>query len=421
MKKKSVWLFLIVLSYLIFTGCSDNQQTIDENASVESDSLTIELNEFGLNIDSLTEHRLIVKRNQTLADLLLPFNVPYGRIVAIADSIKPVFDVRKIKVNDRYFIYTKDDSTKSIAYMIYQSDPVNYFYLNLDDTIAVSAQHKNIITRSRQLAGVINGSLWQTMSELEVSPVLALKLAELYAWQIDFYGIQAGDAFKVIFEENFIDTTFVGINKIIAAEFIHRGKNFYGFIFEQDGVYDYFDEEGNSLQKQFLKAPLKFNRISSRFSNNRFHPILKRYRAHHGIDYAAPTGTPVQAVGEGIVIEARYKGGNGNFVKIKHNSTYQSGYLHLSKYGKGVRAGSRVQQGQVIGYVGSTGLSTGPHLDFRFYKHGTAVNYLAIEFPPSHPVDEANKEEYFEIIDILKKRIDNMNLPASNNEDLVVN
>jgi murein DD-endopeptidase MepM/ murein hydrolase activator NlpD len=232
------------------------------------------------------------------------------------------------------------------------------------------------------------------MVEIDENPLLALELSEIYAWSIDFFGLQKGDQFKVIYDESFVDSVSVGISRIHAAWFYHMGHEFWAIPFEQDSVVSFFDEDGNSLRKAFLKAPLRYSRISSGFSNSRLHPILKIRRPHHGVDYAAPAGTPVEAVGDGQVIAAAYERGGGNYVKIRHNGVYTTSYLHLSRFGKGIRKGVYVKQGDVIGYVGSTGLSTGPHLDFRFYKNGQPINPLKVEAPPVEPIHESNIRDY---------------------------
>jgi murein DD-endopeptidase MepM/ murein hydrolase activator NlpD len=208
----------------------------------------------------------------------------------------------------------------------------------------------------------------------EATPELAIKLSQIFAWQIDFYHLQKGDHFKVIYDELFVDDKFFAIGTIKAALFSHSGKDFYAIPFTQDSVYQYFDEEGNSLRKAFLKAPLEFGRISSRYSKSRLHPVLKTHRPHLGVDYAAPIGTPIRTTGDGVVSDIGYDRGSGKFIKIRHNSIYITMYLHLSRYSKGIKKGSKVQQGQVIGYVGSTGLSTGPHLDYRFIVNGNPVD-----------------------------------------------
>lgn len=397
--KKSLLLIVI----LFFIGCSDKVTEEPESKFQETS-----LNEFGLITDSLIEIRERVKRNQTLSDMLLPHNVTYGQIHQIAQVSKDIFDVRKIQSGKDYILYLQPDTINTVKYFVYQETPLRYYVFDLSDSINISYGEKEVEIREAEVAGKIYTSLYQTLEQLKVSPLLALKLSEVFAWQIDFYGIQAGDSFKVIYEEKHLDGNFMTVGRIKAAVFNHRGKDFYGFYFEEDESADYFDEEGNSLRKAFLKAPLKFSRISSGYSNRRLHPVLKVYRPHQGIDYAAPTGTPVQTIGDGVVVERAYHRGNGNWVKIKHNSTYASAYLHLSKFGKGITKGAQVRQGQIIGYVGSTGLSTGPHLDFRFYINNSPVNFLRQEFPPSKPIDKEYHDAYWEYMSDMKTRLDSL-------------
>ncbi|MEZ4849684.1 MAG: peptidoglycan DD-metalloendopeptidase family protein [Bacteroidia bacterium] len=244
------------------------------------------------------------------------------------------------------------------------------------------------------MSGIIKTSLYQAIMDVEESPVLVSELADVYAWAIDFFGLQSGDSFKAMYTTYEVDGQPAGFGNIITASFTHMDKEFLAYSFDQGEGVEFFDEEGNSLRKTFLKAPLNFTRISSRFSYSRLHPVLKYRRPHLGVDYAAPSGTPVQAVGDGEVITAAYSGGAGKMVKIKHNSNYTTAYLHLSGYGKGVKAGAHVRQGDIIGYVGSTGLSTGPHLDFRFYKNGVPVDPLKVDPPSANPITEAFKAEF---------------------------
>lgn len=394
----------LVLFTLLFISCSE--EPTDEIKITEEPEIV--LNEFGLEADSLIEIKDRVKRNQTLTDLLLPHGVTYQQIHNIAQVSKDVFDIRKIQSGRDYSIYLQPDSINWVKYFVYEESPLRYYVFDLSDSVKIIYGEKEVEIREAEVAGKIHNSLYQTLEELEVSPLLALKLSEVFAWQIDFYGVQPGDYFKVVYNAKYLEGEFMTVGKIKAAVFNHRGKDFYGFHFEEEENVDYFDEEGNSLRKAFLKAPLKFGRISSRYTNRRFHPILKTYRPHRGIDYAAPTGTPVQSVGDGVVTERGYKRGNGNWVKIKHNGTYASAYLHLSKFGKGIRQGATVRQGQIIGYVGSTGLSTGPHLDFRFYVNRQPVNFLNQEFPPSKPVDEEYHEAYWQYMSKFKDRLDSL-------------
>ncbi|MBU1677894.1 MAG: peptidoglycan DD-metalloendopeptidase family protein [Bacteroidetes bacterium] len=317
-------------------------------------------------------------------------------------AFNQVDDVRKIQPGKNYSAFFENDSVYKLKYFLYEKDPVNYILVSMDDTIKVTIGEKKVETKERRVSGVINSSLYTTLKDLAVSDKLALSLSEVFAWQIDFYRIQKGDTFKVIFEEEFIDGKFIGIGKITSADFVHWGEKYYAFYFEQDGDGEYFDEEGKSLRKAFLKTPVKFSRISSGFSNRRFHPVLKTYKAHLGTDFAAPTGTPIFSVGDGVVIEAGYKGNNGNHVKIRHNGTYTTQYLHMSKIKTGIRSGVKIKQGQVIGFVGQTGLATEPHVCFRFWKNRNQVNHRKEKFPASHPVKSANMENYLNTMNHLR-------------------
>lgn len=405
----------LIASSLFLNSCNEDAEssTVIEQ-SVPADTAIV--NEYGINVENLIEVRAVVKKNETLTDILLPFNVYLPDVHKIATASKGIFDVRKINPGKSYTAYLSDDSLKILKYFVYENNPLDYTVFDLCDTVKVLQQSKPVTIVEKELVGVIKSSLYETMMELSASIQVALKLSEVYAWQIDFYGIQSGDYFKVIYDQEYVDGKFFRVGKIKAAYFNHRGTGFYGFLFNQDGKNDYFDEEGNSVQKQFLKAPLKFNRISSRYTGSRFHPILKRYRPHRGIDYAAPIGTPVSAVGDGRVIEKRYSKSAGYFIKVRHNGTYTSGYLHLSKYAKGMRIGTMVKQGDVIGYVGSTGLSTGPHLDFRFWKNGSLVNYLNLEFPSSHPVNKDHKDNFESQKNIMYARLSMLAFPYTKNE-----
>jgi len=251
------------------------------------------------------------------------------------------------------------------------------------------------------------------MLKNNLDPMLAFEMSEIYAWSIDFFGLQEGDGFKVYFDEQYVDTNYVGLGKINGAVFNHVGNEFYAIPFVQDSVESYYDQEGQSLRKAFLKAPLRYSRISSRYSHSRLHPILKIRRPHLGVDYAAPIGTPVYAIGDGRIIQTGYTRSNGNWIKIQHNSVYATAYLHLSHYGKGISQGSYIKQGDIIGYVGSTGLSTGPHLDFRFYKNGSPVDPLKVEAPPVEPVHEEYMPAYESVRSQVMARIASITLPDS--------
>lgn len=380
--------FLLTLITLLLVSCNTQKET---QHILTVDTNIVHIEKYGFVADSLNEINGLIKRNQTFSDILQDHDVPFQKIIQIANKAKDTFDVRKIRSNKNYKIF-KSDSTNHMKYFVYEKDPVNYVVFDISDTINVYEFKKEIKIREKVATGYIRqgSSLFLALEEKNNDPELAIALSEVFAWQINFFGIQKGDFFKVVYEEKLVDGYPVGIGKILAAQFNHWGEDYYAFLYEQDGKEAYFDENGKSLQKQFLKSPLKFSRISSGFSYSRLHPVLKVRKAHTGIDYAAPVGTPVKAVGDGIVTYKKYAGAAGRYVKVKHNATYTSGYMHLSSYAKGITIGSRVKQGQIIGYVGSSGRSTGPHLDFRFWRGGNPINYLRMKFPPTHPV----KKEY---------------------------
>lgn len=343
---------------------------------------------YGINVTGLNIVEGTVSKNQTLGSILSPFNVPYQIIDEIAKKSKEVFDVRWIAANKKFTIVQSADSPTA-QFFIYEPNPAEYVVFNLDSMEIYKAE-KPAIYRTKEVGGLIQNSLYEDMDNQQVSLVIINKFADLFGWSVDFQGLQKGDQFKVVYTEKIIDNVVVDVTGIELAYFEHKGKPFHAIPFEQNGEMNFFDQEGNSLKKAFLRDPLEYTRISSRYNLKRFHPVQKRYKPHLGTDYAASTGTEIRTVGNGTVIEAKYSSANGNYVKIKHNGTYTTQYLHMSKIGKGIKAGSRVSQGQVIGYVGSTGLATGPHLCFRFWKNGKQEDWLREEIPPSEPISAAN-------------------------------
>lgn len=346
-----------------------------------------------------------VKPNQNLSDILNKEGISAYAIHMLANNSKGIFDVRKIKAGNNYYLINKDTTAKPEVF-IYEESLVNYVVFELDSFNVYRGQ-KAIDSLLLTSAGVIHSSLWNALVENETSPILAVELADIFAWTIDFFGIQKGDQFKVIYDGLYINNKFAGIGRIHATTFNHMGTPITAYYFKTDKQEGYFDNEGNSLRKAFLKAPLQFRRISSRFSNSRMHPVLKIRRPHRGVDYAAPTGTPVYSIGEGTVVKKAYqRAGGGNYITIKHNSVYTSQYMHLSKYAKGIATGVRVKQGQLIGYVGRTGLASGPHLDFRIYKNGTPVDPLKVKAPPVEPINEENRFAFNNLRDSLKIQLD---------------
>jgi murein DD-endopeptidase MepM/ murein hydrolase activator NlpD len=350
---------------------------------------------FNLPVDSFNVVSGQVRSGQNLSDILMNKGVSMTKIDEISKKSILKFDVRKMKVNNLCYFFMNKKNTSKLDYFIYEINPVDYVVYDLSDSIRIYKEKKPIITQIKMASGVITSSLWNTLQAQALDPNLAMSLSDIYAWSIDFYGLQKGDKFRVIYEEDFVFGKSVGIGRIFAAQFVHSGDDFYAFRFTQNNEDSYFDEKGKSLKKAFLKAPLKFSRISSVFTKSRFHPVLKIYRPHYGVDYAAPTGTPVMSIGAGTVIAKGYQpAGGGNFLKIKHNSVYTTSYMHLSKFASGISLGRSVRQGEEIGYVGATGLASGPHLDFRVFMNGSPVDPLKIKSEPGLPIEEKYMKDY---------------------------
>lgn len=388
-------LLLALVAGLAWIFLPGDKAVVSASASVTEEApsaleKTIEY-AYGIPVDSFEVVTGRVRRNQMLGNILNEYGVSNRRIYEISQIPRELFDTRKIRAGNRYALFL---DTTGVRYFVYEQDQVNYSVVDLDDSVHVEAGKKPVVRVTEAIAGEISTSLWEAFMDQGKNPLLANELSDIYAWSIDFFELQKGDRFKVIYEEAFVDSSSIGITKVHSAWFRHAGHAFWAIPFEQDSVVRYFDEDGNSLRKTFLKAPLKYNRVSSGFSHSRLHPILKIRRPHHGVDYAAPRGTPVHAIGDGQVIAAAYERGGGNYIKIKHNGVYRTTYMHLSGFASGIRKGVYVKQGDVIGYVGSTGLSTGPHLDFRFYKNGYPVDPLKVEAPPVEPVHEENMADY---------------------------
>ncbi len=362
--------------------------------------------EYGITIDSFLINQNRIKRNYNLARLLTDAGLDNQMVAKATYRSADVFDIRKMKAGNNYRLYYTKDSTETLSYFVYKHSPTEYLKINLQGDPKVLLGEKEIINKRKTCSGTISSSLWVTMIENNIDPMMANRLSEIYAWTVDFFGLEEGDQFKVIYNEQYVDSIAIGIGDIYAASFTHRGEELYAYEFEQNGVKSFFDENGKSLRRQFLKAPLKFSRISSGYSNSRFHPILKIRRPHRGVDYAAPKGTPIYSIGDGTIIAKGYTKSAGYYIKVKHNSVYTSGYNHLSRYPKGIKKGQRVSQSDIVGYVGSTGYSTGPHLDFRMWKNGQPINPLKIKAPPVEPILENNlssfenrKKEYFTELD----------------------
>lgn len=374
----------------------------------EPEMLPVVLNEYGIPEDSFRVVEGSIRRNQTLSAILSGYNISPRIIHQIAGFSREVFDVRRIRPGDGYRVFISNDSLSMPHYFIYEPDPVEYVKVRLYDTIHIERRSREVQQVMKGVSGSVTSSLWNALRESQASPVLAIELSEIYAWSVDFFGLREGDSFRAFYYENYVDTNPVGIDGIKAAWFRHMGREFYAIPFEQDSVLSFFDQDGNSLRRTFLKAPLRYSRISSGFSHSRMHPVLRVRRPHHGVDYAAPVGTPVYAIGDGRVIETSYAAGAGRMVRIRHNSVYTSAYLHLRNFEPGIKPDVWVHQGDVIGYVGSSGMSTGPHLDFRIWRNGHPVDPLRIESPPVEPIKEENLEAFNRVKEMWMERLNRL-------------
>ncbi len=341
-----------------------------------------------------------IQRNQTFSSILAAHSVPARIIHEVIEKATPVFNLRHLQAGKPLRIYQSGPQATARK-VVYQANPEKYIVFDLSDTPRVYEGRHPVTTTRRATSGIITSSPYQTLEAQGANPALAVHLSKVFAWQIDFYRIQRGDRFTVIYDEREVAGKSIGVD-IIATRFEHAGKDFFAFHFDNsDDKGGYYDEEGKTTRRAFLKAPLEYSRISSRYTKRRFHPVLKRYRAHLGTDYAAPTGTPIRATADGVVTAASYTRGNGRYVKIKHSETYTTGYLHMSKIGKGIRKGQPVRQGDVIGYVGSTGLATGPHLCYRFWKNGKQVDPLKLDLPTADPIGDTHLAAFITVRDQL--------------------
>jgi murein DD-endopeptidase MepM/ murein hydrolase activator NlpD len=373
---------------------------------------------YGMTVDNYLVIQDKIKRNERLGDILEAYNVPAKLIHEVSQLSRSIFDVRKVAPDKKYTLICNSDSMKTAKALVYEPNPIDYIVFHFDDSLSIDVCQREVKVVEKTISGIIESSLAQTIDETGISYELTNKFVDIFAWQVDFQRLQKGDSFKLIYEETQVEGKTISINKITGIYFQHFNHEYYAVPFDQGSGVEFFDGEGKSLRKALLKYPIEFTRISSRYTMNRFHPVQKRWKAHLGTDFAAPVGTPIRSVGDGYVEEAQYKSNNGNYVKIKHNGTYTTQYLHMSRIASGIHAGMRVRQGETIGYVGSTGLATGPHLCYRFWRNGVQVDALGIELPASEPI----KKEFAESFNVKKaeliQRLNTIALPNETQEQL---
>jgi murein DD-endopeptidase MepM/ murein hydrolase activator NlpD len=370
---------------------------------------------YGINISKFDVLKSKVEKNEAFSDILTKNNVAYESAKYLIHKTGDIFNANKIKAGNKYTVLGHQTDSGFIAKkIIYEESKIDYVVFNVDDSLYIHRGQHEVERRHREVAGIIRGSLYETFKILDINPALAVKLADVFSCTIDFYKIQEGDKFKIIFDEDFVGETSIGAGQISSAIFTSAGKEYHAFYYEKDPSHEgeYFDQYGASMKKQFLKAPVKFGHISSKFSKNRFHPVTKVWKAHLGTDYAAAHGTPIIATADGVIEDACYKAYNGNYVKIRHNGQYKTQYLHMSKIGKGIKRGRAVRQGEVIGYVGSTGLATGPHVCYRFWKDGQQVDPYKQSLKFSETLSGGQKNQFVRLISPLVAKMDSLDYDA---------
>jgi len=412
---------LIILSLTIFIGCNKNSNETKsaDTMSYEKDSITIPIIEYGFVLDSFQVKRDTVEDNWTLSHMFTPYGVSQWNInIAAEMAADSLVGLRYVKEGTPFIILSAiGDTAETAKYFIYPKNIVDFVVFDFRDSVYVEKRSKQNEVNEKIISGEIikNSNLTfaldQQLKDINMTGEMAEYVAGIFAWTIDFFRLHPGDEFKVIYNEKSVEGIPYGVGGISSAWFKHKGHEFYAFQYALDSAgtqIGFFNEEGKKMRRPFLMAPVKYSRISSGFSGRRFHPVQKRWKAHLGTDYAAPKGTPIMSTANGTVIAASYTGGNGNYVKVKHNETYTTQYLHMTRFAKGIHKGVYVEQGQTIGYVGSTGLATGPHVCYRFWKNGKQTNHRTQKFPSSIPMVDSLLPSYMDYIQSIRAQIDSM-------------
>jgi murein DD-endopeptidase MepM/ murein hydrolase activator NlpD len=372
---------IVMLSRSLINN-SDGQTTLPHEEFEEEVEIDLI---FGFNRDSFHIFSDTISPNEFLSEILLRHKVPYTVIADLETTSRDVFSVRRLRANRPYTILSRD-SSQAADYFIYEPSLLSYVVYSLKDSIYAEEFKNPVDTVIKTGAGTIDHSLWVTMRRNDMNPALIAKMEDALAWTVDFHHVQPGDKFKLFYEDLIINGESVGIGRLLGANFINRSGDNYAIYYESENYSGYFDLEGRPMKRAFLRAPVRYTRISSGFNPRRLHPVLRKVRPHLGTDYAAPHGTEIFSVADGTVTRAAFNSGNGNYVRIKHDNVYETQYLHMSRFADGIRPGVRVRQGQVIGYVGATGLATGPHVCFRFWKNGVQVDHRRLNLPPPEPM-----------------------------------
>ena len=390
----------------------DNQGDAESTSEKTANSLPKIVYEFGYRLNDFKVIKDTIKKGDSFGIILDRHHVYYPKINAIAKKIKDTFDVRRIRAGIPYMILASKDTLEKAEVFIYKNSKASATIVDFkDSTIVAYNYRKPIKIIEKEVSGKIYSTLSEAMDSLHLNPNLTNDVADIYAWTLDFLKLQRGDRFKLIYEEKFIDdSVFVGYGKVKAALFDHNNRDFYAYRFIPDSIKkipEYYDDKGNMLRSQFLRSPIKFQyRVSSRYNLRRKIAYYGKVKPHKGTDFAAKVGTPIMATANGKVIESRRKGGNGNYIKIRHNNTYSTQYLHMSR--RKVKRGQYVKQGEVIGWVGMTGNTSGPHVCYRFWKNGRQVDPFKQKLPAAKPLKKSLKPTYLSFIKPLKNQLDNL-------------
>ena len=399
------FLAIVVVSYNLFFK---NNNSAEDLIKIEKKEKIIK--EFGYVLNDYTVKRDTIKSGDSFGQILENNNLFYPKIYNIVQATNKIFNIRKINVGRPYTILYSKDSLEIPELFIYQPNPIDYVVVSLSDSIWAERKQKEVELKSLEASGKIYSSLSETMESLKLSPLLTNELSEIYAWNIDFFRLEKGDNFKIMYTSKYVnDSVYIGLNRIHNAYFEHRGKPFYAVEFKTDSlrnIYEYFDENGKNLRRAFLLSPVQFSRISSRFNLRRKIAYYGKIKPHYGTDFAAPVGTEIRATAAGRVVKSGYTRGNGYYVTIKHNATYSTQYLHMKQ--RGLKVGTYVSQGDRIGYVGMTGYTSGPHVCYRFWKNGKQVDPLKQKLPEAKPISNTLKEEYLAYMKPIKGRLDKM-------------
>lgn len=406
----------ILRLFIILIICSCSNKSEDNNRVVKKEKI---IKQFGYVLNDYHVVRDTVKRGDSFGTILEKNNLFYPQIYNIVQKVKRVYDIRKINIGKPYTILFSKDSLRKPEVFVYQPNLIEYVLVSLNDSLWAEKKSKAVKLVEFEAQGTITSSLSETMEEKKLSPLLSNELSEIYAWTIDFFRLEKGDNFKIIYTGKFVDDSiYVGLNRIHSAYFEHRKKQFYAIEFETDperGIFEYFDEKGKNLRRAFLRSPVQFSRISSRYNLRRKIEYYGRVKPHLGTDFAAPVGTPIRATASGTVIKSGYTRGNGNYVMIKHNATYSTQYLHMKK--RGVKKGQFVRQGDYIGTIGMTGNTSGPHVCYRFWKNGKQVDPMREKLPEAKPISKDLKDKYLTFMKPIKMQLDSIgsNVTFANN------